>query len=75
MSTSYYLYLRCADVGIERSIDSFTDERTFGVQTEVLKQHGDRENLCQWIREVLAGSLWPRSVNRLKKWRVFAQRR
>lgn len=49
----------CAYIGIKRGIDSFADQGSFLLKSEVLQQHGTRENLCQRVGEVLTCCLRP----------------
>ena len=49
LDTTLHLNLRRTDIGGQRGIDGLADEGTLGGQTEVLKQHGGRENLCHGL--------------------------
>ncbi len=67
------LNLGRTDVGLQCLITSLTDSCPFRIETEVLKHHGSRENLSQWIGNVLASCLGPRAMNRLEERRMLAQ--
>ena len=59
LGTAFDLYLRRADIGIETSIDSLTDECSLGLKVKILEQHGDGKNLCQRVGDIETFGLWP----------------
>ena len=57
--TTFDLNLWGTDIGSQRGVYGFSHKRSLLLQTEMLKQHSSRENLCQRIGKILSCSLRP----------------
>ena len=60
------LNIRCTHEIIHRSVDSVSHNIRFIFHIKIIEQHGNRQNLCKRIGNILAGSLRPRAVNGFK---------